>query len=178
MEEKEVSVEDKENPYGFEKEQQVSGNDCQSEADCIMEIVNKLYPIHYDLICQNMAPLLGSIKATVKVKKEVDVQLRKLGKKLIRKGEFFFPDGYTKITPHVNRRKIDYISTEELAEAMYRVLSKNVGMTKEDLCTETARAYNFRRMTLNITSAMTKACNLLRKQGRIEIIKGKVNISK
>ncbi len=185
LEEKVVSIEDIENPYGFEEEQQVSfahlsrnNSGYLSGADCIMEIVNRLYPVHYDLICQHLAPLLGNTKATVKVKREVDYQLQQLGKKLIRKGDFFFPAGYTKISPRVNSRKINHISTEELAEAMYRVLSKSVGLTKELLCAETARAYNFHRMTQNITSAINEAFELLVKQERIEIIEGKVSIFK
>lgn len=185
LEEKAVSIEDIENPYGFEGEQQVSfahlsrnSSGYLSGADCIMEIVNRLYPVHYDLICQHLAPLLGNTKATVKVKREVDYQLQQLGKKLIRKGDFFFPAGYTKVSPRVNSRKINHISTEELAEAMYRVLSKSVGLTKELLCAETARAYNFHRMTQNITSAINEAFELLVKQERIEIIEGKVSISK
>lgn len=185
LEEKAVSIENIENPYGFEEEQQVSFSHLSrnssgylSGADCIMEIVNKLYPVHYDLICQQLAPLLGNTKATVKVKREVNHQLQQLGKKLIRKGDFFFPAGYTKISTRVNSRKINYISTEELAEAMYRVLSKSVGLTKELLCTETARAYNFHRMTQNINSTINEAFELLLKQERIEIIEGKVSMSK
>ena len=46
------------------------------------------------------------------------------------------------------------------------------------LCAETARAYNFHRMTQNITSAINEAFELLVKQERIEIIEGKVSISK
>lgn len=179
LEDKADSIENIVNPYGFEEEQQVFDSDYQSEADCIMEIVNKLYPVHYDLLCQHMAPVFGSMRATVKVKRELDAQLQQLGKKVIRKGDFFFPAGYTNITPRVNSRKnIKHISTEELAEAMYRVLSKSVGMTRESLCAETAYVYDFRRMTPNITSAMNEAFDLLVNQNRIEINGGKVNISK
>ena len=103
--------------------------------------------------------------------------MQQLREKLIRKGDFFFPAGYTKISPRVNNRKINHVSTEELAEAMYLVLSKSVGLTKELLCAETARAYNFHRMTQNITLAINSAFELLLEQKRIEIIDGKVSIS-
>lgn len=185
LEKKVISKEDAENPYGFEEEEQVSFDQlpCDSSgylsgADCVMEIVNRLYPVHYDLICHYIAPLLGNTKATVKVKREVDYQLQQLGEKLIRKGDFFFPAGYIKVFPRINSRKINHISIEELAEAMYIVLSKNVGMTKNLLCVETARAYNFHRMTQNITSAINEAFELLVGQERIKIIEGKVSISK
>lgn len=185
LEEKTLSPEDIENPYGFEEEKQLSfshlprnSSGYLSRADCIMEIVNRLYPVHYDLICQQIAPLLGNTKATVKVKREVDYQLKQLGKKLFRKGDFFFPAGYTKISPRVNNRKINHISTEELAEVMYTVLSKSVGLTKDLLCVETARAYNFHRMTQNIASSVNAAFDLLMQQERIEIVEGKVNASR
>lgn len=184
LKKKTASIENMENPYGFEKEQVVSfthlarnSDGYLSGADCIMEIVNRLYPIHYDLICQQFAPLLGNTKTTVKVKREVNYGLQQLREKLIRKGDFFFPAGYTKISPRVNNRKINHVSTEELAEAMYLVLSKSVGLTKELLCAETARAYNFHRMTQNITLAINSAFELLLEQKRIEIIDGKVSIS-
>ena len=182
LEEKALSIENIENPYGFEEVSltrfSLDGSRYLSRADYIMNIVNGLYPIHYDLICQHLAPLLGNTKATVKVKREVDYQLQQLGEKLIRKGDFFFPAGYTKISPRINNRKINHISTEELAEAMYMVLKKSVGLTKELLCAETARAYNFHRMTQNVTSAIDAAFELLMQQARIEIIEGKVSISK
>ena len=75
-----------------------------------------------------------------------------------------------------NDRKIDYVSTEELAAAMYMVAKKSVGFTKEILCSETARSYNFRRMTQNITEAMNKAFDLLLAQGKITVFEGKVDI--
>ena len=185
FEEKAVSIEDINNPYGFEEEQEVSfehlsrnSNGYLSGGDCIMEIVNRLYPVHYDLICQQMAPLFGNTKVTVKIKREVDYHLQNLRTKLIRKGDFFFPAGYTEVSPRLNSRKIYHISTEELAEAMYRVLDKSVGLTKELLCAETARAYNFQRMTPNINSVIDEAFTLLLEQERIEIIDGKVSVSK
>lgn len=189
LKEKTTSIEDLTNPYGFEKKEQYisfedfsknsSGN--VSELDYINEIVNKLYPVHYDFICQELAPLLGNSKVTIKVKREVDNKLQILKEKIIRKENFLFPIGYTKISPRVNNpyiRKINYISTEELAEAMYVVLSKSVGFTKNQLCAETAHAYYFERMTKGVTLAMNEAFLLLQRQGRIEVIEDKVNISK
>lgn len=138
-----------------------------SMVDYTMELVNDMYPVHYDLLCQQMAPLFGNMKATVKVKREVDSLLLQLGKRVIRKGDFFYPRGYKVISPRMNNRKINYIAVEELAEAMCVVLRKSVGLTKESVCAETARAYNFHRMTQNITSAMNSAFELLAKQKRI-----------
>ena len=185
LEEKKESIEDMDNPYGFKEERVVSYSQFQREnrgytsmADYTMELVNDMYPVHYDLLCQQMAPLFGNMKATVKVKREVDSLLLQLGKRVIRKGDFFYPRGYKVISPRMNNRKINYIAVEELAEAMCVVLRKSVGLTKESVCAETARAYNFHRMTQNITSAMNSAFELLAKQKRIAVIDGKVSLVK
>lgn len=182
IEKKTISVEEQRNPYGFEEEKSVSFSDLPrnysgylSIEDCIVEVVKQRFPIHYDLLCKELAPLLGNEKATVKVKREVDYGLSKLGKQIIRKDNFLFPSSYDKITPRQNNtRKIDYVAKEELAEAMLCVLDKYIGATKETLCAETARAYNYNRMTQNISSAMDRAFELLLQENRVEVLEGKV----
>ena len=182
IEKKTVSLEDQLNPYGFDEENKVSFSDLPrnysgylSIEDCILKVVKQRFPIHYDLLCKALAPLLGNEKATVKVKHEVDYGLSKIGKHIIRKGDFLFPVGYGKITPRQNNtRKIDYVSEEELAEVMMAVLDKCIGATKETLCAETARAYNYNRMTQIISAAMDRAFELLLKEKRIEVLESKV----
>lgn len=182
IEEKTISLEEQLNPYGFEEEKEVSFSNLNrnysgylSIEDCIVEVIKQRYPIHYDLLCKELAPLLGNEKATVKVKREVDYGLGKLQNKVVRKSDFFFPINYGEIKPRQNNtRKIDYVATEELAEVMMSVLDKCIGATKETLCAETARAYNYNRMTQNISAAMDNAFELLLHEGRIEVVEGKV----
>ncbi|MEG1567578.1 MAG: DUF4011 domain-containing protein, partial [Anaerovoracaceae bacterium] len=85
IEEKAISVEEQLNPYGFEEEGNITFSNLSrnyngylSMEDCIVEVVKQRYPIHYDLLCKELAPLLGNEKATVKVKREVDYGLGKL----------------------------------------------------------------------------------------------------
>lgn len=154
-----------------------------SKADYIMEIVKCLYPIHYESICEEIAPLFGCLTAAARVKLAVDPLLQQLGNKLIRKGDFCFPAGYTKITPRYNVRKIKHVSSEELAEVMCDILGRydvlrSVGLTKEFLYDETALEYHFFRKTRNVILALNEAVGLLEKQNRIEIVDGKVILSK
>lgn len=182
IEKKTMSVEEQRNPYGFKEEKTVSFADLPrnysgyfSIKDCIVEVVKQRFPIHYDMLCKELAPLLGNEKATVKVKREVDYGLSKLGKQIVQKDNFLYPRSYDKITPRQdNTRKIDYVAKEELAEAMLLILDKCIGATKETLCAETARAYNYNRMTQNISSAMNRAFELLLKENRVEVIEGKI----
>ena len=75
-----------------------------------------------------------------------------------------------------NNRKIQHISTEELSEAMYRILRTCIGTTKEALCSETTRVYGFNRAGQNISLAMAIAVEDLIKSGRVEELEGKLRI--
>jgi len=137
--------------------------------------VNNEFPIHYELLCQHLAPLYGNEKATIKVRREVDYGINRLHGKIIRKGDFLFPKGWEKITVRVpNSRKINHISIEELAEAMNTILNTVVGITREGLCVETTRVYGWQRMTKGIGASMNAACDLLVQQGRAQELDGKI----
>ena len=75
-----------------------------------------------------------------------------------------------------NNRKIQHISTEELSEAMYRILQTCIGTTKDALCAETTRVYGFNRAGQNISLAMAIAVEDLIKSGRVEELEGKLRI--
>ena len=132
---KETSITDYGNPYGFAAAlttdlsalpRNTSGY--LDITDCILAYVNNEFPIHYELLCQHLAPLYGNEKATIKVRREVDYGINRLHGKIIRKGDFLFPKGWEKITVRVpNSRKINHISIEELAEAMNTMVEDTLG---------------------------------------------------
>ncbi len=185
IEEKEIDTTSVGDLYGFEKRQEAdfsalprNKNGYLELTDCIVEVVNKEYPIHYELMCQRLAHLLGNEKATVKVRNEVDYALSKLGNKIIQKDEFFFPTDYKIIPVRLpNVRKIQHISVDELSVAMYRILQTCVGTNRKALSIETARVYGFNRAGQNILFAMSKAIDCLIDLGKIKEIEGKLLIS-
>lgn len=181
IEEKITTEEDKINPYGFKNREYITLNGFSTDKyvygyykNCVMDIIKQLYPVHYDEICQKMAPVYGNSKATVKIKREVDDCLSQLKNQVVRKGDYFYPKGYTKVLPRIKDRKIDYIATDELAEVMYTILGKSVGLTAEGLCAECARVYDIHRMTQKVVTATNKALDLLVLQKRIKVVEGKV----
>lgn len=186
VEEKDLSIQFSGNPYGFEETQMPNFSALPRNrygylelTDCIMEVVNKEYPVHYELMCQRLAHLFGNEKPTVKIRREADYGLSKLGNRVVRKGEFIFPAGYQTIPVRLpNSRKIQHISIEELAEAMYRIMQTCVGTTRNALSAETTRVYGFNRAGQNISLAMSEAVDLLIKTGRIEELEGKLKIKK
>lgn len=187
-----VSIGDKKiteegNPYGFEQEKVISfaqlprdNEGYYSVEDCIMEVVNKKYPVHYELLCKELAPLFGYDKATVKVKREIDSALGKLGNSIIQKGNFIYPSGYETIIPHPigNTRTIDFISCDELAEAMLKVATAHIGITMESLFSETAKVYGFSRVTAKIKDTLQQACNMLVNNSRAEEVAEKFLVKK
>ena len=182
IEDKPVSIADIANPYGFDPPnitdfsilpRNRSGH--PGLADCIELLVRNEYPIHYELLCQKISPLLGREKATSVVRKEVDYALRLMGERVARKGDFFYPASFAEIpVRQANGRNIKHISTDELAAAMLRVLSKCVGTTRTALIDETTRALGFNRRGTNIARAMNDAFEQLKAEGKIQDIDGKV----
>ncbi|OQB13036.1 MAG: hypothetical protein BWY15_02000 [Firmicutes bacterium ADurb.Bin193] len=180
-----IDTKDKlDNPYGFIKYEPVNFDNLPKKdgfldvCDCIMAIVENDFPIHYELLCQKIAPLYGNQKATVAIRREVDYGLRKLKGNIIRKGEFLYPcSNYQIIVKTPNTRKIEHISTEELAQAMLIIASKCVGSTADYLIVETARAYGFFRTGEKIRNAMQEALSILISDGRVIEKEGKIIIN-
>ena len=143
--------------------------------DAIEMVVKNEYPIHYDLLCQRLAGLYGNSKATVKVRREVDWGLQKVSDRVLRKGDYLYPKTYWEIPIRMpNTRKIQYISTDELATAMQKILKTCVGTTREALASETSRVYGFSRNGQNITLAMAEAVQKLIDSGKAEEVEGKL----
>ena len=182
LEEKSNFNVDADNPYGFEEQKEISFYNLQRNKygklgaiDCIMEIVNKMYPVHFDIICKELLPLYGHERICNSVRDNVSYWLNKMNDKLICKDNFYSPIGDNKVIPRKNNnRKIDYVSEEELSVAMLTILNQSVGITKDILITETARSYNYFRITQKISDKLNNVFNMLLETGKIEIHDEKV----
>ncbi|EGD47043.1 Protein of unknown function DUF3320 [Ruminiclostridium papyrosolvens DSM 2782] len=180
---------DKSNPYNFTyyKETDVYEvervhDDSQYLANAIKHVVKQECPIHYELLCKRVATLFGNQKATVKVRNSIDYVLdKKIKDTIIKKDNFLWhkdvKDIQVKIPePYGNVRPINYISTEEIAEAMYTIVSKSFGITTNDLIAITSRTFGFNRSGGNISVAMQLACLHLLECGRVKEVDGKIVI--
>jgi very-short-patch-repair endonuclease len=165
---------DNSNPYDFEcyEEANVNSvtrppNDVVYVSNVIMFVVNHEYPIHEDLLCKRLACLFGNQKATNRVHDYVKYVLNKGLKNEIQiKDSFYWPKGITTAKvripgPQNLVRPIKYISTEELAEAMWKIASRSFGIEKDNLFVVTARVFGFNRTGGNITQNMQKALDHL-----------------
>ncbi len=182
MEKIDFSKADSINPYGFEKQKDTNFSNLPRDAsgylnldDYIKAAVENEYPLHYELLCKKVAPLFGNEKATVKIRREVDYSLKTL-QGVNRKGDFLYPVKYTKIIPKAidNTRPINYISPDELAEAMFVIVSKSYGIMRDSLFQVTAREYGFARSGERIQKALQQAYKILLNSGRVTELDGKV----
>ena len=170
------------NPYDFADEIKLKSDrnlrNCYTNKNRVKRIIELMYPIHYDELCREIAPYMGREKATKVVKDEVDYCIMQLYDEVYSCNQFYFPKAHGEIVVRLNNsRRIEHVSPLELAEAMYKVLQKSIGIEKDALCTETARAYNYNRMTSKISAAMEEAFAILLRTQRIVVSNGKVEIN-
>ena len=69
---------------------------------------------------------------------------------------------------------MNYISPDELAEAMFLIVSKSYGIVKDSLFQVTAREYGFARAGERIQVALQHAYEVLLNSGRVKESDGKV----
>lgn len=157
-----------------------ASNDNQYLTNVINYVVEQEGPIHYELLCKRVAPLFGNQKATVKVRNAVEYVLDKnLENKVIKKEDFCWHKNVKEIKVKIpckdgDGRGINYISMEELAEAMFVIAGKSFGISKRNLYVVTARTFGFNRTGGNITQALEKSYLYLLENGRVKEIDGKI----
>ena len=126
---------------------------------------------------KEICPDLGAGRVTNKIKERVDMIIKKLKADVEVVDNFVLPKFYDAIYPRLaGPRKIDYISTQELAEGIVLVAKSNIPMSKDDLIMESVKAFGFNRKTQNILSAFDKAFDLLISTGRVSEENNKVEI--
>ena len=148
--------------------------------DTINYVVKEEAPIHFELLCKRVAPLFGNQKVTAKVKNWVESIINSNLKNVVTEKDNFVwhkKNNAIKVRiPSVSGegRVINYISTEELEEAMVVIAGKSFGISKNDLYIIVARAFGFSRTGSSIIQAMETACSQLLDNGRLRDVDGKI----
>ncbi|NMA18562.1 MAG: DUF4011 domain-containing protein [Clostridiaceae bacterium] len=166
------------NPYNFAQEEVLDFTHLNRDRygylkaeECIYEIIRKRYPVHYELICKYMAPLLGKERVSKSVRDFVDYTIQTIPN-IMEKDNFYspkFPKDPLVPRPIGNTRKIEYISTQELAEVMCIIIKNTFRVEKDGLFQETANSYGFKRIGANIQLALVEALAYLEKRNSIII---------
>lgn len=181
------------NPYGFAyykeaKWQDISrfgsNDDLTQISRNVKYIVSVEQPIHMELLYKRMGTSFTAGKVTEGVKSTI---LEAINKRL--KGQVRIDnDNFIRLlpeTPIVVRipkgcdtpRPMEYIHTEEVANAMIKIIEHAFGITTEDLATECVRAFGFERKGPKIKQKTDAAIEYLIKTGKIKLIDGKAQLA-
>jgi hypothetical protein len=170
------------NPFGFNEQGDISLNGIRlyknkwlDMENIITELVNRTYPLHFELLCKALVNLYDNEKVTSRIQNEIEYDLKKVVD-VVRIGDFLYPKEYPQIIPQAinNTRKVKHISIDEITEAMVAIISKSIGISKESLFNVTAHEYSFERMGEQIRTSFEYAYTKLIESGRIEEIDNKV----
>lgn len=155
------------------------GSNGSKLCNAILHVVDVEYPIHYELLCKRIAPLYGNQKATVKIRKEVNFGIARIGDEIICINSYYYPKNYTEVLPKSpgigeDPRAIDNISTDEICAGMLIFINKSYGITKESLFQVLAKGFGFNRTGAKIVNAFERAFNELIENQKIQYVEDKV----
>lgn len=149
--------------------------------DLMKKVVEIEQPIHFEDLCQRVAPLFGNQKSTSKVRNSMEYYLRNdLRKDIVRKGDFITLSNFDNLKVRIPGeydtyvRPIGYISDDELELAVLTIINDSFGLTPDDLLSVTARELGYKRMGENISSSLHRIYEKLLKNGKIKEVDGKV----
>lgn len=151
-------------------------------SETIRKTIENQQPIHFEALCRILAPIWGNQKATNVIRREVNYYFRWHLNEIVKvDGDFVSLVGFDDLKVRVPKssydvRPIEYICEAELALALTTIASQSFGITQDDLITETARVYGFKRTGEKISSILRKVYNQLETDGKIKEIDGKVNV--
>ena len=151
-------------------------------SETIKKTIEDQQPIHFEALCRILAPIWGNQKATNVIRREVNYYFRWHLNDIVKvDGDFVSLVGFNDLKVRVPKssydiRPIEYISEDELSLALTTIAKHSFGITSDDLITETARVYGFKRTGGKISSTLRKTYNQLVDCGKIKEIDGKVSV--
>jgi very-short-patch-repair endonuclease len=152
--------------------------------DLMKKVIEIEQPIHFEDLCQRVAPLFGNQKSTSKVRGSMEYYLRnELRKDIVRKGDFITLTNFNHLQVRIPGeydnyvRPIGYISDDELELAVLTIVNDSFGLMPDDLLNVTARELGYKRTGENISASLRRVYKKLLKGGKIREIEGKVALT-
>lgn len=154
-----------------------------------IKIIREEGPIHIDLICSRIVPLLRKIKVTSTLKLEIQKVLRaksyyfEIPEEIEYSQNFYWMQGTKREKARVSNesgyvRPIEYIHWDEIEDVLCKLIRKNYGINETGLITETARLFGFNRTSENIKEKIKSGIKSLQDNDKVEIQDGKYGIKK
>ena len=142
----------------------------------VLDMIKLEQPVHFDVICQRLCKLMGREKVTSVVQNSILTVLKRNDRKLLHTDDFYcLANGVSDYKVRTaGSRQIKYISGDEISKGILHVLQNNIGMTTQELVTETAKAFGFKRIGPNIEENIKYAMDYLVQNGIIYTNEDKV----
>lgn len=177
---------DSENPYGFVYYKEAALDDLikfNHFTEMIFHVVSVEYPIHLELLSKRLLPFFKQQKVTKRVRETVQqVTVQYLLDKIDIRNDFFWIKSKTeasarKPTSDKEIRSIQYISTEEIADAMFKIIKNSFGIDESNLISITSKEFGFSRTGNNIMQTMQTVYQDLLNAARIKVHGDKVSLN-
>ncbi len=136
----------------------------------VLEILQTEAPLSEEYLVKRLLPALGKEKATKALVKSVHEKIFWYKSQGIQyRGGFLYLSGMSEYPFRVpgDKREIQYIALEELAQGMYMMITQNVAITRDDLYKSMTLKLGFNRTGNNIAERYDKALNLLIQSGMV-----------
>lgn len=181
------------NPFNFEYYQntdietyyeKLDGDNWSKYLRTIDQIIKNEYPIHKDYLFYKLLIFFNSDRLNNSIKKKVASHIQYYLEKEIELVDNFYWLKDKKIVkvriPQKNDtpRKIEYISINELAEAMKVIIKQSFSIKKEDLIQATSKTFGFQRMGPAISKRLNTTFDYLIENKKIKEEDGKVTLFK
>lgn len=129
-------------------------------------IVSKEEPIHIDYLLKRICFMYGRTKVTNIVKELFEKDLEKLN--LIQKDSFLMKHYNGSLELRIGGdRMIEQVHPEELKDAIYKIVKRSNGITKEGCFRSVVKLLGYNRMSENAVNYLEDALVLLKLDGKI-----------
>lgn len=177
------------NPFNFQYYEVVDplnifnkaiGDNFSKYKQSLIEMVKKEFPIHKDYLIPRVSIFFEGDRLTASLRGKITTNIQNYFNNDVELiGDFYWLKGGKNISVRIPKendipRKIEYISIEELAQAMYVIINQSFSIKKEDLFLTTTRIFGFQRLGPTISQRLEKAFYYLLKNYKVKEIDGKI----
>jgi very-short-patch-repair endonuclease len=133
----------------------------QTTYNLLKEVVKQEGPVHLEVAFRRITSACGVRRTGNKIQQNLEnLVARAVAQGDIRRqGSFLWDPKQTQITvrglyTNSEKREVSYIPTEEFETCVFNIIRDAMSLSKDDLLTETARNFGFKRITKDVRSAL------------------------
>ncbi|MCR5611241.1 MAG: DUF4011 domain-containing protein [Clostridiales bacterium] len=146
----------------------------------VKEILNREAPLSEEYLLKRIVSLFGREKVTNLVRDKYHEKMQACERYgIVRKNGFLYLSEMNKIRLRIpgDRRDIQYIAVEELADGVFTLVKQNVSITKDGLYKTMTNLLGFSRTGESIVERYDLAVDLLKRNGMLKETNGVLSIA-